>query len=945
MAPSSENPVGADTLPTPPWLTRTLAVLLVLGLGASVSLQAGPFGPELRPAYLLPLLAAGWARQRGREVALPLLLLGLLPSVSLRVDFITLGFGYPLSVCVLSAAVAWAFAPGDAAEALRSLLRPRTRLLWLMALALWTWAGLENVRQMVQGEHFWFTVDVLALPSAALVLLAVDWPALAARLGRSARIPAAAVAVLVAAWLLFRFSWRGTGVSIGLGSASASSLVPVLAFSAAACGVVRWPRALAWLAAAASLMMLLLFTVGPPAAMALGLRSRSEPDAFFVECGVAVLMGVLLRSPLAHLGRREHALLVAVLLGWLVAMPLANHGGLQLWGAGQWAPAGLAFLGGWRYGARGAVGTTLALLALSVAAAVTFEPGLNASSLTSAWPALAGLMLAYGLGGWLAARRARAAPGATALHQAGVTQLDVSAVARVVQAIDQATTMRSFWGLLIPALVLWQWVQLTQSMREFLADAFNVDVPDTGGSLLVWVVFIVLVTLTALGPAIALLVDWLQRQDRWRWIHGLTAGVLALVGAGTLAVVLGWALSQALAEELEPATRIVIVAVAVALSALAAWWTRRSSTPLGHAWRLSIFGLAMLLAFAGLWLLQDPIDRRDQWLETVAGVLLSALVVAWWVRAIRLRVVLAEDRPRALLYGQLPAGRLWVRVAALLGLPSSMWQRSALRGVAAWALLLARPLVYLGATLAKATWPVGVAVMAVGHGLFAWGKRRAAAALWEPQHGSDGRAPILFLRSFEDDQFDFDRPAWQLRLRWYDLWSFRRNLDEAMADEVALYGPVVALGRPGEAEAPFGAQRHYASHKDWQALVIETARRARAIVLVAGESPGLRWEFELLRRERLLERTLLLLHPAPARQAANARAIGWLLGDEALGHMLLAKCGALPVALWQAATGPVLLTADAPSGSAALVALRAHFQRITPEVVASVMDWRRSAAP
>ena len=29
--------------------------------------------------------------------------------------------------------------------------------------------------------------------------------------------------------------------------------------------------------------------------------------------------------------------------------------------------------------------------------------------------------------------------------------------------------------------------------------------------------------------------------------------------------------------------------------------------------------------------------------------------------------------------------------------------------------------------------------------------------------------------------------------RWLDLWSFRQNLDEAMVDELAQFGPVVAL--------------------------------------------------------------------------------------------------------------------------------------------------------
>ena len=46
--------------------------------------------------------------------------------------------------------------------------------------------------------------------------------------------------------------------------------------------------------------------------------------------------------------------------------------------------------------------------------------------------------------------------------------------------------------------------------------------------------------------------------------------------------------------------------------------------------------------------------------------------------------------------------------------------------------------------------------------------------------------------------------------------SWRRNADEALIDEIAQYGPVVALGRPGEKHVPFGAQRHYEAHETWQ---------------------------------------------------------------------------------------------------------------------------------
>jgi hypothetical protein len=420
----------------------------------------------------------------------------------------------------------------------------------------------------------------------------------------------------------------------------------------------------------------------------------------------------------------------------------------------------------------------------------------------------------------------------------------------------------------------------------------------------------------------------------------VTGCILAWLGAALLALGLGAPLAPVLEDAPEwsragAAALFAVGALALALGLLCrgpVW--RRTAQVLG-----ALFGLAVAAGLVALALaLAEAEEDSSNWLQLMAALVAMVLVAAWWVRAVRLRLVLAEDHPRALLYGALPPGRFWVRIGALLGLPSSMWSRSAFRRPAAWCFLLARPVVYAGAEVLRSSGPLALMVVAAGHGLFVWGKRQAAALPWRPQADADDpRAPVLFLRSFEDDQFDFPRALWQLRLRWFDLWSFRRNVDEAMVDEVAAYGPVVALGRPGETQAPFGAQRHYASHADWQDVVICTARRARAIVLVAGESPGLRWEFDLLRREQLLERTVLLLHPGPSRAASNRRALAWLLGDEAHADRLLASGSGAPVALWHAESGPYLLRVDRPSAAAYVVALRAHFQRVEAVALASVL--------
>ena len=106
----------------------------------------------------------------------------------------------------------------------------------------------------------------------------------------------------------------------------------------------------------------------------------------------------------------------------------------------------------------------------------------------------------------------------------------------------------------------------------------------------------------------------------------------------------------------------------------------------------------------------------------------------------------------------------------------------------------------------------------------------------------------------------------------------------------------------------------------------ETARAARAIVICAGTSPGVLWEYELLAREQLLDRTLLLFRPGNATAGANEQALAAF--QRAVGHEATEGgdgTGAL-VAWLSNHDQPAVLRAMNPGASAYLLALRAHFQ-------------------
>lgn len=933
-APPTPRPAAASTDSRA--RLATWVVLLVLGLRFNVDITGGvSFGVTL--AYLLPLLAAWWATRDGLAVVVPLALLSLVPDVSYRLGFVTWAFGYSATACLVALGVAIAAAPQDAA----ARLMPWARWRWLgqVALVLWVACAVQRMLQDMRGDAMAISIDPVAVLALLVSLAAVDGRRLAAVIGMP-RAGFVALCGLVLLALAVNVRVFDAGLSVRLGWASAAFVLPAAVFVAVLCGWVVWWRVLLLVAALALLEQLALMTVGPSADWLLDVRGRPQPLNLLTEACIAALLGSVFmqeRSSAAASSMpamRPALALPLVLLGLLAVLPILSLGIVPTWGTALWAQAGLAFLGGRRLGGRGAVGVPLALLGATAALAVGIDPQLNKSALASSLPSLAGICFAYGLAGALVRRRHEAARMAMRSTGAPVA-IDGTAVAEVVQLIDLSATLRAFGALLVPAIVIWEWAGLG------VVFGFGLHAADDPDAVVGWFVFAVAAALAALWPLSFVVMDWLNRQDRYRVLSAMTGGLLAWLGVALPTLGLG-ALLPPLLEDAPAAARAGVTALfAVGVAAACCWLRGRDGVwPRATLALTALFalGVAALLVALGVMLAQAETDLMS-WLQLLAAVLGVAALGFLWVRAVRLRLILAEDHPRALLFGALPPGHLWVRMGALLGLPSSMWSSAVFRRPAAWCILLARPLAYAGAAALKLSLPLAIVVIAAGHGLFVLGKRLAAAQPWRPDADTaDARAPVLFLRSFEDDQFEFRRPAWQLHLRWFDLWSFRRNLDEAMVDEVALYGPVVALGRPDDKRAPFGASRHWASHETWQELVTRTARRARAIVLAAGESPGLRWEFDLLRREQLVERTVLLLHPDPARADSNRRALLWLLGDEAQVDRLLAAGAGLPVALWHAPDGPHLLRVAEPSAAAYLVALRAHFQRIGPQAVGSALS-------
>lgn len=98
----------------------------------------------------------------------------------------------------------------------------------------------------------------------------------------------------------------------------------------------------------------------------------------------------------------------------------------------------------------------------------------------------------------------------------------------------------------------------------------------------------------------------------------------------------------------------------------------------------------------------------------------------------------------------------------------------------------------------------------------------------------DSRDPVLFLRSFRDD----DLPDVGAGGLWVS------TVEETLERHFSPIGPVIAIGRPGEAHPELGAARFYVSDDEWKIAVEYFLQRAAAVVLLMGATQGVLWEVD-----------------------------------------------------------------------------------------------------
>jgi hypothetical protein len=161
--------------------------------------------------------------------------------------------------------------------------------------------------------------------------------------------------------------------------------------------------------------------------------------------------------------------------------------------------------------------------------------------------------------------------------------------------------------------------------------------------------------------------------------------------------------------------------------------------------------------------------------------------------------------------------------------------------------------------------------------------RRYAMLPGEGLQKTDGRRPVLYLRSFQDDE---GLKVWARNTdgRILPERLIKISFEELVTDHLWLYGPVRTIGDPRKRKGPpsLGAARDFASDDNWHDTVDQLMRQSSMIVMLLGRTDSLLWEFDRVVGFGLTHKLILVFPPLPAaelsarweRIAERARGLG-----------------------------------------------------------------------
>jgi hypothetical protein len=127
----------------------------------------------------------------------------------------------------------------------------------------------------------------------------------------------------------------------------------------------------------------------------------------------------------------------------------------------------------------------------------------------------------------------------------------------------------------------------------------------------------------------------------------------------------------------------------------------------------------------------------------------------------------------------------------------------------------------------------------------------------------DRRKPVLLLRSFRDDLLVVRQ---RIATPAGDLAPKPRRFEQGLAGSLGAFGPLIAIGKPGEDLPQIGAARNYLAENEWQPAVLRWMDEALFIAMIAGATEWIRWELGRILEKGRLRHLLVFLPPKVERE-------------------------------------------------------------------------------
>lgn len=149
---------------------------------------------------------------------------------------------------------------------------------------------------------------------------------------------------------------------------------------------------------------------------------------------------------------------------------------------------------------------------------------------------------------------------------------------------------------------------------------------------------------------------------------------------------------------------------------------------------------------------------------------------------------------------------------------------------------------------------------------------RRATALYQNVREWDQRAPVIFLRAFDQDDARLRARGGDAFARWPAGVGRARTLDEILLEHASPYGPVIAIGDPRDPTPPLGAARVFVREQGngWQDVVRDLAGASKVVVMCPNHGEGVQWELDLIAQAAGRVRTIFLASPELDRDASLA---------------------------------------------------------------------------